>query len=202
LNCILCTLLISNRSSCMGYSCARNTCFFLKEIKFLILPLFRMQVLGTAHIWTRVPREVDSLCEGTGNVTLVWKSGGIAPPFLTSALDGGEWSASRLCRFNPEGNSPWYSLYRSLGAPQRRCGLYGEVTNLLSLSGIELRFLGRPARRYTHWIDLGKVIIPGKRERFNWRNFSSPTLKPVTFLTNQRIYFISWRSSTRLTDQK
>jgi hypothetical protein len=26
-------------------------------------------------------------------------SGGIAPPFLTSALDGGEWSASRPGRF-------------------------------------------------------------------------------------------------------
>jgi hypothetical protein len=29
-------------------------------------------------------------------------SGRIAPPFLTSALDGGEWSASRHGRFNPE----------------------------------------------------------------------------------------------------
>jgi hypothetical protein len=28
-------------------------------------------------------------------------SGGIAPPFLISALDGGEWSASRPCRFTP-----------------------------------------------------------------------------------------------------
>jgi hypothetical protein len=28
-----------------------------------------------------------------------WGSGGTAPPFLTSALDGGERSASRLCRF-------------------------------------------------------------------------------------------------------
>jgi hypothetical protein len=28
-------------------------------------------------------------------------SGGIAPPFLTSALDGGEWSASRADRFTP-----------------------------------------------------------------------------------------------------
>jgi hypothetical protein len=28
-----------------------------------------------------------------------WGSGGIAPPFLTSALDGGDWSASRLGRF-------------------------------------------------------------------------------------------------------
>jgi hypothetical protein len=29
-----------------------------------------------------------------------WGSGGIAPPFLISALDGGEWSASRPGRFN------------------------------------------------------------------------------------------------------
>jgi hypothetical protein len=28
----------------------------------------------------------------------IWGSGGIAPPFLTLAIDGGEWSASRLCR--------------------------------------------------------------------------------------------------------
>jgi hypothetical protein len=29
------------------------------------------------------------------------RSGGIAPLFLTSALDGGEWSASRPCHFTP-----------------------------------------------------------------------------------------------------
>jgi hypothetical protein len=28
-------------------------------------------------------------------------SGGIAPTFLTAAVDGGEWSASQPCRFNP-----------------------------------------------------------------------------------------------------
>jgi hypothetical protein len=28
-----------------------------------------------------------------------WESGGIAHAFLTSAIDGGEWSASRLGRF-------------------------------------------------------------------------------------------------------
>jgi hypothetical protein len=32
--------------------------------------------------------------------------GRIAPPFLTSALDGGEWSASRPSRFTPRGNAP------------------------------------------------------------------------------------------------
>jgi hypothetical protein len=31
----------------------------------------------------------------------IWRSGRIAPPLLTSALDGGEWLTFRLCRFNP-----------------------------------------------------------------------------------------------------
>jgi hypothetical protein len=36
----------------------------------------------------------------------VWRSGGIAPPFLTSTLDGGEWSASRPSRFTHEERDP------------------------------------------------------------------------------------------------
>jgi hypothetical protein len=31
----------------------------------------------------------------------VWGNGGIAPPFLASALDGRHWSASRPRRFTP-----------------------------------------------------------------------------------------------------
>jgi hypothetical protein len=31
----------------------------------------------------------------------IWRSGGIAPPFLTSALDGGEWSAACSGRYTP-----------------------------------------------------------------------------------------------------
>jgi hypothetical protein len=53
-----------------------------------------------------------------------WGSGGIAPPFLTSALDGGEWSASRPYRFTPGERAPgthwiggWLGLSRSA-----RCG--------------------------------------------------------------------------------
>jgi hypothetical protein len=30
--------------------------------------------------------------------------------YLSSALDGGEWSASRSGRFTPQGKSPWYPL--------------------------------------------------------------------------------------------
>jgi hypothetical protein len=32
------------------------------------------------------------------------ESVGIVPPFLVFALDGGEWSASRLGRFTPQKN--------------------------------------------------------------------------------------------------
>jgi hypothetical protein len=35
-----------------------------------------------------------------------WGSGGIAPLILTSALDGGEWSASRPGRFTPRERAP------------------------------------------------------------------------------------------------
>jgi hypothetical protein len=36
----------------------------------------------------------------------VWESGGTTPPFLSLALDGREWSASRPCRFTPGGSVP------------------------------------------------------------------------------------------------
>jgi hypothetical protein len=43
----------------------------------------------------------------------VWRSGGTAPPFLTSALDRGEWS---------RGNSPRFPLDRMLGGSESRSG--------------------------------------------------------------------------------
>jgi hypothetical protein len=67
-------------------------------------------------------------------------SGGIAPPFLTSALDGGEWLASRPCPFTPQ-----YILDRRLGGPESRSGRYGEEKNLLFVPGIEIQFLGHQA---------------------------------------------------------
>jgi hypothetical protein len=38
--------------------------------------------------------------------------------FLTSALVGGEWSATRPCRFTSRGKSPRYPLDRRLGVPE------------------------------------------------------------------------------------
>jgi hypothetical protein len=50
----------------------------------------------------------------------VWWSGGIAPPFLTSASDGGEWSTSRPRRYIPKGYSLRHPLDRWLDGPQSR----------------------------------------------------------------------------------
>jgi hypothetical protein len=58
----------------------------------------------------------------------VWGSGGMAPPFMKSALNGGEWSASRPCRFTP-GKRPRYPLCRRLGGPQTLSERYGEEKN-------------------------------------------------------------------------
>jgi hypothetical protein len=46
--------------------------------------------------------------------------------FLTSALVGGEWSASRPGRFTPQGKNLRYPLDRRLGGPQNWSGRRGE----------------------------------------------------------------------------
>jgi hypothetical protein len=59
---------------------------------------------------------------------------------MTSALDGGEWSASHFGRFiHREGS--WYSLDRRLDGPQSRSGRGGEEKNSHPLPGIELRII-------------------------------------------------------------
>jgi hypothetical protein len=68
-----------------------------------------------------------------------------APSFLTSALVGGEWSASRPGRFTPGEKAPgthWIGRWVGL-----RAGLdYMEKRKFLTLPGLEIRPLGRPAR--------------------------------------------------------
>jgi hypothetical protein len=55
------------------------------------------------------------------NAMKTWGSGGIAPPFLTWALDwiDGHTLARQLC---PRRKSPRYPLYRSLEGPRSRSG--------------------------------------------------------------------------------
>jgi hypothetical protein len=62
----------------------------------------------------------------------IWRSGCIAPPFLTSAQGGGEWLASLPGRFTPAGKRLRYVLFRRLGGPKSRSGRCGEEKNLWS----------------------------------------------------------------------
>jgi hypothetical protein len=67
---------------------------------------------------------------------------------LTSALAGGEWLVSRPGRVTPGERAPgthwiggWVGLRAGLDDVEKR--------KFLTLPGLELRPLGRPARRYT-----------------------------------------------------
>jgi hypothetical protein len=51
--------------------------------------------------------------------------------FLTLALVGGEWSASRFGRFNPGERAYHYPLERMLGGPHSRSTRHGEVKLLV-----------------------------------------------------------------------
>jgi hypothetical protein len=62
-----------------------------------------------------------------------WGSGGIVPPFLTSALNGGDWSVPPP---PPGGKSPQYPWDRRLGGPHSWLRHCGEEKNL-ALPGIK-----------------------------------------------------------------
>jgi hypothetical protein len=66
----------------------------------------------------------------------VWGSGGIAPPFLLSALDGGD-QLHAPAALTP-GNCTRYLLHRRLGGHHNRSGRYAEEKNL-ALRGKERR---------------------------------------------------------------
>jgi hypothetical protein len=56
--------------------------------------------------------------------------------FLTSALDGGEWSASRPSRFSPRERAPG-TQWRRLGGLPSRSGRGGEEKNSQPSTRIE-----------------------------------------------------------------
>jgi hypothetical protein len=72
-------------------------------------------------------------------------SGGIAPPFLTSALDG-EWLASRPGHFIPGNRAPGTHWIGGWVGP--RIGLYAVKRKILTWRESNA---DRPARRHTDW---------------------------------------------------
>jgi hypothetical protein len=79
--------------------------------------------------------------------------------FLTPAVDGNEWSASRRGRALSPEKGPWYPLDRRLHGPQSRSGHRGYRKNPLPLSVIKHRSPFTPGERTqrTHliggWVD-------------------------------------------------
>jgi hypothetical protein len=75
----------------------------------------------------------------------VWVSGGIDP------LVGGEWTASREGRFTAGERPPGTHCIGGWVGPRAGLDRLDDVEKrkFLSLSGLELRPLGRPASRYT-----------------------------------------------------
>jgi hypothetical protein len=86
-----------------------NQCCFNMQIMHLVLFLFNKKV--------KLSRYRHAGAKGEMRYSFY--------SFLTSALDGGEWSASRLGRALPPGKNPRYPLDRRLGEPQSRSGHSG-----------------------------------------------------------------------------
>jgi hypothetical protein len=61
----------------------------------------------------------------------------MAPPFLASALDKGDWSASHPNHVTPGEEAPSTPSDRRLVGPQRWSGHCGVKKNFLPLPGIE-----------------------------------------------------------------
>jgi hypothetical protein len=93
-------------------------------------------------------------------------SGGIAPPFLTTGLDGGEWSASRPSHFTPAETAPG----RKLGGPQSQSGRYEEEKNPVPARN-QTPAVHSVARRYTDCVvwhmtnDFGILVLSADNVR-------------------------------------
>lgn len=70
--------------------------------------------------------------------------------FLPSPPDGGEFSASRSDRFNPE-KEPRNKLNRRVSLPQSRYGRFGEEKNLFALQLIKHGTVQSVTIRYTDY---------------------------------------------------
>jgi hypothetical protein len=70
-------------------------------------------------------------------------SGGIAPPFLTSVLDGDECSASHPSPFTPIGRAPGTNWMGDWVGPRTGQDKV-ETRKIMPLPGLELQTLGYP----------------------------------------------------------
>jgi hypothetical protein len=110
----------------------------------------------------------------------VWGSRGIAQPFLTSALDWGQWSASHLFRFNTGKTAPGTHLTRGWVGPRADLdAVLKRNTYLLHLPGITPA-VQPVARCYTNWAIPAHTWLQTKEEKFLLINFNIILLSTCT----------------------
>jgi hypothetical protein len=76
--------------------------------------------------------------------TTVWESGGIAPPFLTLALDGGEWVTFTPLPLYSQGNSIRYQMYRRFWRASDRLDVMEKRQQSFPYQESNSRLLGCP----------------------------------------------------------
>jgi hypothetical protein len=86
----------------------------------------------------------------------VWGCGSIAPPFLTSALDGRECPDSRLGRFSPRDTAPVPITYEAVWTPEPVWILW-RTEEFLAPSGNQIP-------TYIYWAITALPIL----DRWNW----------------------------------
>jgi hypothetical protein len=107
--------------------------------------------------------------------------------FTTSALDGGDWSASRPGRSLPPGKGPRYPFDRRLGGPQSRSEHRGRRKNPLLLPGIEPRstVVQLVFRHYTTWANPAPLVTSLFLKLFGAVFFLTTSLDSADTLTSQ-----------------
>jgi hypothetical protein len=98
----------------------------------------------------------------------MWGSEGIAPTFLTSALDRGKWSASSPCHFTPGGKCPQYVLDRRL-CQCINCNCYRNKRPLILLN--EPEYMPKASDSSLPISDVYKITP----EKHVWQNIQNCT---------------------------
>jgi hypothetical protein len=89
--------------------------------------------------------------------------------FLTSALDGDEWSASHPGRALPPGNGPPVPNVQEAGCAPEPVWTQKLEEKSLPLPGFEPRSPGRPARSRTlYWLSYPARSKCGRRNSVSW----------------------------------
>jgi hypothetical protein len=87
----------------------------------------------------------------------------IAPSFLTSALDGGEWSASRPCCFSPRDGVPGTQWLRDWVGPRN------------NLDPMKKRKVSFPCRKSNTGLAASSLVA--KPTKLSWLNITCKVLK-------------------------